>query len=55
MNHQHNYVLCREEKYRDEDRNEYILRIYKCECGAGIAIPKNTTFISGEDYSNAKA
>lgn len=36
--HSHDWMIKDERRYRDEDRNEYMMDIYVCECGAGSMI-----------------
>jgi hypothetical protein len=36
--HAHNWCWKDTLPYRDEDRNEYIMDVYICECGAGASI-----------------
>jgi hypothetical protein len=31
----HDWVFDYRDRYRDEDGREFIIEIYKCECGAG--------------------
>lgn len=33
--HVHDWIYLTSRNYRDEDRKEYVIEFYKCECGAG--------------------
>jgi hypothetical protein len=33
--HTHNFVFINRLRYRNADRKEYVMEVYRCECGAG--------------------